>query len=130
MTEQSKSDATMELFEAKLTHADDRIRLSAWIPQQWGVIPRIRFGKHWFNTLWLLPLGVLFLIVGAAVAQEIRQMPAAEAFMTRYPGYAALPIDYRGFPLWLRCMHFFNLFLMFLIIRAGIQILADHPRLY
>ena len=27
-------------------------------------------------------------------------------------------------------MHFFNLFLMFLIIRAGIQILADHPRLY
>src|SRR5215471_17640828 len=27
-------------------------------------------------------------------------------------------------------MHFFNLFLMFLIIRAGIQIFADHPRLY
>lgn len=120
----------MEPFEAKLTHADDRIRLSAWIPQQWAVIPRIRFGKHWFNTLWLLPLGALFLIVGAAVAQEIRRMPAVEAFMTRYPGYTALPIYYGGFPLWLRCMHFFNLFLMFLIIRAGIQILADHPRLY
>jgi hypothetical protein len=30
----------------------------------------------------------------------------------------------------LRWQHFFNLFLMFLIIRAGIQILADHPRLY
>jgi hypothetical protein len=69
MTEQSKFVATTELFEATLTHADDRIRLSAWIPPQWDVIPRIR-GKHWFNTLWLLPLGVLFLIVGAAVAHE------------------------------------------------------------
>lgn len=120
----------MELFEAKLTHADDRIRLSEWIPQQWGVIPRIRFGQRWFNTLWLMPLGLLFLIIGIAVAQEVHQIPAVKAFMVRYPGYTALPVEYAGFPLWLRCMHFFNLFLMFLIIRAGIQILADHPRLY
>ena len=91
----------MELFEAKLTHADDRIRLSEWIPQQWGVIPCIRFGKRWFNTLWLMPLGLLFLIIGVAVAQEIRQIPAVKAFMVRYPGYTALPVEYAGFPLWL-----------------------------
>lgn len=82
----------------------------------------VRFGKRWFNTLWLLALGVLFLIIGTAVAQEIRQMPAVQAFMTHYPGYTILPVDYQGFPLWLRCMHFFNLFLMFPIIRAGIQL--------
>src|ERR1041384_8166692 len=35
-----------------------------------------------------------------------------------------------GFPFWLRATHFVNLFCMFLLIRSGIQILADHPKLY
>ena len=119
-----------ELFEPKFTHADDRLLLSEWLPPQWGVVPHVRLGKHWINVLWVIPLGVLFLIIGVAIAQEVRQVPIFKAFMARYPGYSAMPIDYSGFPLWLRLMHFFNLFLMFLIIRAGIQILADHPRLY
>src|SRR5215469_1703707 len=108
--------------ETQLTHADDRIRLDHWTPQQWGVVPHVRFRKRWFNTLWLLPLGFLFLIIGVPVAQQVTQIPAVQAFMTRYPGYTLLPVEYTGFPLWLRCVHFFNLFLMFLIIRAGIQI--------
>src|SRR5215471_7512416 len=118
------------LFEAKLTHADDRIRLSDWLPPQWGGMPHIRFGKRWFNIWWLLPLGFLCLLIGVAVAQELRQIPAVQAFLVRYPGHTVVPVQWYGFPLWMRCMHFFNLFLMFLIIRAGIQILADHPRLY
>ncbi|WP_111719209.1 molybdopterin-dependent oxidoreductase [Homoserinimonas sp. OAct 916] len=40
------------------------------------------------------------------------------------------PAPYSGFPWWLRWQHFFNLFFMMFIIRAGVQILADHPRLY
>src|SRR5262249_22021295 len=47
-----------------------------------------------------------------------------------YPGDINSPIPYNGFPLWLRLQHLFNLFLMIFIIRSGIQILADHPRLY
>src|SRR5215831_14229185 len=117
-------------FETKLTHPDDRIRLSDWLPPQRGVIPHIRLGKRWVNICWLLPLGFLFLLTGVAVAQELRQIPAMQAFLARYPGQTVSSVEWRGFPLWLRCMHFFNLFLMFLIIRAGIQILADHPRLY
>jgi sulfoxide reductase catalytic subunit YedY len=35
-----------------------------------------------------------------------------------------------GFPLWLRLAHFFNFLLITLLVRSGIQILADHPRLY
>ncbi|MFE5586923.1 hypothetical protein [Kitasatospora sp. NPDC056531] len=31
--------------------------------------------------------------------------------------------------MWLRILHFLNLLFMLFIIRAGIQILADHPRL-
>ena len=33
-------------------------------------------------------------------------------------------------PAWLRVQHFLNLFFLMFIIRAGVQILADHPRLY
>ncbi len=35
-----------------------------------------------------------------------------------------------GFPVWLRYAHYFNLLFMVLIIRAGLSILMDHPRLY
>lgn len=38
--------------------------------------------------------------------------------------------DLLGFPLWLRINHFVNLFCIFLLMRSGIQILADHPKLY
>ncbi|OGY99305.1 MAG: hypothetical protein A2945_05055 [Candidatus Liptonbacteria bacterium RIFCSPLOWO2_01_FULL_52_25] len=35
-----------------------------------------------------------------------------------------------GFPLWLQITHFLNIILMTLLARSGLQILADHPKLY
>ncbi|MGZ3709015.1 MAG: molybdopterin-dependent oxidoreductase [Bdellovibrionota bacterium] len=35
-----------------------------------------------------------------------------------------------GFPGWLRLTHFVNFFFLTLLIRSGLQILMDHPRLY
>ena len=35
-----------------------------------------------------------------------------------------------GFPAWLRITHFINLLFLILLIRSGLQILMDHPRLY
>lgn len=35
-----------------------------------------------------------------------------------------------GFPVWLRINHFINLFFIGLLVRSGLQILAEHPRLY
>jgi DMSO/TMAO reductase YedYZ molybdopterin-dependent catalytic subunit/thiosulfate reductase cytochrome b subunit len=35
-----------------------------------------------------------------------------------------------GFPLWLRLTHYINFLFLTLLIRSGIQILSDHPRLY
>jgi DMSO/TMAO reductase YedYZ molybdopterin-dependent catalytic subunit/thiosulfate reductase cytochrome b subunit len=35
-----------------------------------------------------------------------------------------------GFPIWLRINHYINLFCIFFLIRSGLQILADHPKLY
>ncbi|MGB6391895.1 MAG: molybdopterin-dependent oxidoreductase [Candidatus Acidiferrales bacterium] len=34
------------------------------------------------------------------------------------------------FPLWLRAAHFFNFFLLSLLVRSGLEILSAHPRLY
>jgi methionine sulfoxide reductase catalytic subunit len=35
-----------------------------------------------------------------------------------------------GFPAWIRWSHFFNLFFLFMLMRSGLSILMDHPRLY
>ncbi len=36
----------------------------------------------------------------------------------------------QGFPAWLRVTHYVNFLLLVLMVRSGLQILADHPRLY
>ncbi|HQT38939.1 MAG TPA: molybdopterin-dependent oxidoreductase [Acidocella sp.] len=120
-----------ETMEASLSSADDRMRLNHWLPPQEGVVPRVRVGKHWFNVLWVLPIGFVLLVVGVAMAQAMRQLPGVQAFVLHYPGAPALVAAVTsGYPLWLRAQHFLNLLFMAFIIRAGIQILADHPRLY
>jgi DMSO/TMAO reductase YedYZ molybdopterin-dependent catalytic subunit/thiosulfate reductase cytochrome b subunit len=35
-----------------------------------------------------------------------------------------------GFPLWVRYCHFFNFVFLMMLIRSGLSILVDHPRLY
>lgn len=35
-----------------------------------------------------------------------------------------------GFPLWIRWTHFFNMIFLFMLMRSGLSILMDHPRLY
>ena len=39
-------------------------------------------------------------------------------------------VAFFGFPLWLRLTHYINFLFLTLLIRSGIQILSDHPRLY
>ena len=43
---------------------------------------------------------------------------------------AVTAADPKGFPLWLCLSHWVNFFFLTLIIRSGLSILADHPRLY
>jgi len=114
-----------------LSSADDRVRLNAWLPPQAGVVPKIRIGQRWINVLWLLPIVFVLLVIGVAVAQAFRELPAVQDFLVRYPGIprSAMAVT-SGFPVWLRLLHFLNLLFMTFIVRAGVQILADHPRLY
>jgi DMSO/TMAO reductase YedYZ molybdopterin-dependent catalytic subunit/thiosulfate reductase cytochrome b subunit len=42
----------------------------------------------------------------------------------------ASPTGPQGFPLWIRYAHFFNFVFLMMLIRSGLSILMDHPRLY
>src|SRR5450759_3680603 len=118
-------------IEAKLSPADDRVLLNDWLPPQVGVVPKIRIGRHWINGLWILPVGFVLDVIGVAVAQALRQLPAVPEFLVRSPGVPPTPRSVTaGFPAWLRVQPLLNLLFMAFIIRSGIQVLADHPRLY
>lgn len=131
MTESIAQPMTPEPLEGALTGADDRLLLNHWMPPQAGIVPRIRIGERWVSTLWGLPIAAAGLIILISIAQSLRELPSVKAFIKRYPGIAqAAPSVDSGFPWWLQLQHFVNMFFMLFIIRAGIQILADHLRLY
>src|SRR5215467_3305257 len=93
---------TPDPLEAGLSPAEDRVVVAEWsrrIPPVRARIPEVRIGKRWYSTAWLIPIALGGVIFFIALCQQ------------------------------LRTLHFLNLLFMLFIIRAGIQILADHPRL-
>ena len=116
-------------------HRNGPIVVDDWaggIPQTRAQIPAVRIGRRWFSTLWLVPLGIVALVLSIAVVREMARHEWFHEFIARYPGtstHYVHPVT-TGFPWWLRWQHFLNLLFMMFIIRAGLQILADHPRLY
>lgn len=103
------------------------------LPQNQARWPQIRIGKRWISTLWpLIGLTVVGLLVMVAICQQLRMYPWMQDFIAAYPGTSTsyAPALDSGFPAWLRWQHLFNAVFMLFIIRAGWQILADHPRLY
>lgn len=102
------------------------------IEQTRAQLPAVRLGRRWFSSLWLVPLAIVGLVLSIAVVREVAQYPWFHEFIEKYPGTSSqyvTPVT-TGFPWWLRWQHFLNLLFMMFIIRAGLQILADHPRLY
>jgi methionine sulfoxide reductase catalytic subunit len=117
-------------LEARLSKASGSIRPSSWLPPQWGQVPRIRLGERRINVLWAIPLAFVVLVLGIAVCQGLYETQWFQQFLALYPGIPTAAQVHTGYPLWLRLQHFLNLFFMAFIIRSGLQILADHPRLY
>ncbi len=65
--------------------------------------------------------------IGAAWLQYLLTgLPADPAFAIP----ATTSADPVGFPMWLNLSHWVNFFFLVLIIRSGLSILVDHPRLY
>ena len=126
-------------FSDELTRtADDYIDLKKFaggVDQKMSNFPEIRVGPFWFTTrqilLTFIPLGILGAGLAVFGARFLRTFPEVQQFIATYPGTGsfAQPVS-DGFPAWLRICHWLNFFLLLFMIRSGIQILADHPRLY
>ena len=129
-------DQLEQSFRSQLTTGEDVVDPATWagsVPVARGIAPRVRVGRsRWFNLLWLLPIGFVFLIAAVAAAKGLRATGSVQRFIEDYPGTITAPSAERsvGLPIWVGAQHFLNLFLMIFIIRSGVQILSDHPRLY
>jgi sulfoxide reductase catalytic subunit YedY len=123
-------------YRSQLTTGEDVVDPATWagsVPVAHGIAPRVRIGRgRWFNLLWLLPIGFVLLISAVAAAKGLRTTASVQRFIEQHPGTVVGTDAERnaGFPIWVGVQHFFNLFLMVFIIRSGVQVLSDHPRLY
>jgi methionine sulfoxide reductase catalytic subunit len=128
------SPAAIDEYRALLSKGEDAIDPESWagsFPAASGIAPHVRIGaSRWFNLLWLLPIGLLLLAVAVVVAKALRTVPAVHELIQQHPGTGFATPFATALPRWVGLQHFFNLMLLVFIIRAGIQILADHPRLY
>jgi methionine sulfoxide reductase catalytic subunit len=80
-----------------------------------------------FKTLLVLVSPLLLLIAAAYLQWGVAGLPVLPPAPVFTPETATAPF---GFPAWLRITHYLTFLFMILLIRSGLQILMDHPRLY
>jgi hypothetical protein len=84
------SPDTVRDWRWQLTPGEDQINIATWagsVPHVNGIAPRVRVGRgKWFNLLWLLPIGLVLLLVAVASAKGLRGDPVIQRFIVRYPG--------------------------------------------
>ncbi len=78
------------------------------------------------RTLFLLLSPLVLPVVVAYLQWATVGLPTVPPAGQAVHGEAPSP----GFPAWLRVAHYVNFFFIVLLVRSGLQILADHPRLY
>ena len=79
------------------------------------------------KALLLLVAPLLVLVAAAYIQWGTVGLPPVSLDPTWSPVTTTEP---HGFPAWLRITHYVNLLFLVLLIRSGVQILMDHPRLY
>jgi len=89
--------------------------------------PNDRRLRVWVRSSILAGVGVIFalLIAAAWIEWAVAGLPRIVL-----PSETGNPSSPHGFPLWLRLCHFLNFAFVMLLIRSGLSILMDHPRLY
>jgi len=90
--------------------------------------PDRRF-RIWIRPSVLVILAALIALpfAGAWIDMTIFGLPYIAPLPQVYPNDFSGP---HGFPLWVRYCHFFNFLFVTMLIRSGLSILFDHPRLY
>ena len=117
-------------------HLQDRFAHEALLREQ-GVHPRmsltrmhIRIGRRFISVWWLLPGFVLFCAAMVVAFKLFITTGTAQSFIRAHPCDQKTPHFPPGIDTWQIATHLANFLFMVMIVRAGWQILADHPRLY
>jgi sulfoxide reductase catalytic subunit YedY len=74
--------------------------------------------------------GLSFLIAGIFCAAWLQYLLIGLPVDSSLSMPAITSADPTGFPMWVNLSHWVNFFFLMLIIRSGLSILVDHPRLY
>jgi len=72
-------------------------------------------------------VAILSAVAASWIEVAIAGLPHIPPIPQIYPSNFAGP---HGFPLWVRYCHFFNCLFVMMLVRSGLSILVDHPRLY
>lgn len=91
--------------------------------------PEDRRFRVWLSGRALIVLIILVLtpLAAAWIQHAVLGLPQLAPTPASVSG---APTGPHGFPFWIRWSHFFNLFFIFMLMRSGLSILMDHPRLY
>src|SRR5512146_2850020 len=90
-------------------------------------VPEDRRFRIWIRPSILIGIFVVVIAVFAAAWIEFAIAGLPEVPEVSQISNSTSP---HGFPLWVRYCHFFNFFFVMMLIRSGLSILMDHPRLY
>ncbi|HLI69923.1 MAG TPA: molybdopterin-dependent oxidoreductase [Ktedonobacteraceae bacterium] len=91
------------------------------------------FGKYRRVMHLLVPAFFIIAAFGLAFiacARWLYTLPAVQAFMTAFPGVPLHSSVRPGYSLLVRITHLLTFFYLLFMVRSGINILFDHPRLY
>lgn len=89
--------------------------------------PEDRRFRVWIRPSILAGVGVILALVIAPAWIEWAVVGLPRIVLPPETGNPSSP---HGFPLWVRCCHFLNFVFVMMLIRSGLSILMDHPRLY
>jgi sulfoxide reductase catalytic subunit YedY len=91
--------------------------------------PADRRFRVWIRPSFLIAAAVLLVlpILAAWIQFLLAGLPYVPPVPQIDPNNFAGP---HGFPVWVRYCHFFNFLFVMMLIRSGLSILVDHPRLY
>ncbi len=102
-----------------------------------GVHPRmgltrvhIRLGHRFFSVWWLSGIAVALAAVGVSAAKLYFASAGGRTFLARHACIPHSPAVPAGMPAFVRWTHLLSFFFLLIIVRSGLQVLADHPRLY
>ncbi len=102
-----------------------------------GVHPRmglarvhVRLGRRFFSVWWLLGIATVLAIALVVTAKLYAASGAGHGFLARHACIPHSPPVPAGMPAFVRWTHLLTFFFLVIMVRSGLQVLADHPRLY